>query len=470
MRSLTVKLTLVVLVVSLLGVALVAVFALQSNEREFDRFVREQAQTELITAATTYYETNGSWQGVTIALFGTVNNNGGGPAGPRPDNRGGQPTSGAQPRGGNSDSRSPSLFALTNLQGRVLIPAGEYRAGETVAQSILAVNVALESNGNVIGYVLETDTPPVRDTAEASYIARTRQALGYGAVGAIVVAIFLGVLLARSLTRPLRELTHATEAMAQGELAQEVPVRTQDELGQLTAAFNKMSADLDRSNQLRRQMSADIAHDLRTPLTVLSGYIEAMHEGVLKATPARFALMDKEVRYLKRLVEDLRTLTLADAGELSLNRQVVAPAELLEGVAAAFSVQAEQQSVLLHVTAPSALPPISIDPDRITQLLGNLVSNAFRYTPAGGTITLGATQQNGAVQLSVNDTGQGISADALAHIFDRFYRGDSSRQQDEGESGLGLAIAKSIAEAHGGGITAVSTLGKGTRFTINLPS
>ena len=177
---------------------------------------------------------------------------------------------------------------------------------------------------------------------------------------------------------------------------------------------------------MRRQMTADIAHDLRTPLTVLSGYLEAMREGVLQPTADRLELMEREVRYLKRLVEDLRTLSLADAGELSLNRQWIAPSDLLHRVAAVYDHQTQQRETGLHVQVDRDTPQIHVDPERIVQTFSNLVANALRYTPVGGQIVLGAQAQGRDIHLSVRDSGAGIPPDVLPHIFDRFYRGDAS--------------------------------------------
>jgi signal transduction histidine kinase len=284
-----------------------------------------------------------------------------------------------------------------------------------------------------------------------------------------MIALLLGLLLARTLTRPLRELTAATQALAQGDLEQEVTVRSQDELGELAVAFNQMSAELARAVQVRRQMTADIAHDLRTPLTVIKGYAEALRDGDLSSTTATFETIYQEAEHLSHLIEDLRTLSLVDAGELALNRQAVSPKDLLERTAAAHLVQARRSGVTLHVDASVSLPSIHIDPDRLAQVLGNLVGNALRYTPEGGQITLAARQHGDGVRLTIQDTGAGIAPDDLPHIFDRFYRGDDARETNEGESGLGLAIAKSLVEAHGGTISVTSTLGEGSVFAVALP-
>jgi signal transduction histidine kinase len=261
--------------------------------------------------------------------------------------------------------------------------------------------------------------------------------------------------------------------MAKGNLKQHVPVRSRDELGELAAAFNQMSADLDRLNLSRRQMTADIAHDLRSPLMVIGGYMESMREGVLQPTPERLDTIHAEVQHLQRLVEDLRTLSQADAGVLTLNRVALKPLALLKRMAKSYEHQAAQSKVSLEVQAPADLPEIQLDPDRMAQVFGNLISNSLRYTPEGGRIVLAARQEKGTLVFSVQDNGQGISAEDLPHIFDRFYRADPARTQG-GESGLGLAIARSFVEAHGGSVSAESEVGKGTliklAFSFSTPT
>jgi signal transduction histidine kinase len=329
--------------------------------------------------------------------------------------------------------------------------------------------IPIQIGGRVVGVVVATGLPPDRDVRQQRYQASINRAMLVAALGGVAVALLLAALLARTLTRPLRELTTATRSLAQGTLDHQVPVRSRDELGELADSFNQMSADLARANELRRQMIADIAHDLRTPLTVIVGYLESLRDGVLPATPARFETMYNEALQLQRLIDDLRTLSLADAGELSLNVQSVAPAELIEQTVEAFDHQAESKGIALQVQVEADLPAVQVDVERMAQVLGNLVSNALRHTPEGGTITLSARRQGEALLLAVQDTGAGIDPKGLPHLFERFYRGDKTRQQQGGESGLGLAIAKSLVEAHGGTIAAASEgLGQGSAFTVTL--
>ena len=449
MRSLALKLTLGFLLVGLIGAALVALLIRQATIQAFDRLLLDQARARYVAQAAAFYAQVGSWRGFLQLLV-------------------------QQRQSPPEEQSPPPIFPLANQNGRVVVPGGPYRLGERVPESDLWRGIPVQVDGQTVGTVLEPQDGPELSPREQRFLTFLDRISLRGALTATVIALIVGGLLASTLTRPLRELTHAIRAMARGELEQEVPVRSEDELGALTAAFNQMSADLAQANEARRQMTADIAHDLRTPLSVPSGYLESMRDGVLQPSPARFDTMYAEAQHLQRLVDDLRTLSLADAGELPLNRQPVPPKDLLERLKATYLYQASQAGIVLEVQARPGLPELDVDPDRMIQVLGNLVSNALRYTPEGGRITLSARAGNGAlhngsVQLLVRDTGRGIPPEALPRVFDRFYRGDPAREQQEGESGLGLAIARSIVEAHGGTITLESELGRGTVFTIELP-
>ncbi len=463
-RSLVFKLVVAFLIVSVTGAALTALFARWATFREFDRLVLEQAQNNFLTSATAYYQTNGSWRGVREYFHRLA-------AAPALQPQPSQQLPPPPPAERNQPLQQPRtyVFALADQDGYVVLPAGPYRLGRRVPTDELAEGVEIEVDGQVVGTALVTGQPPPLAQREVQYLARTNRSSLYAALAAILTGLILGIFLARRLTRPVRELTSATRAMAKGDLEQRVPVRSQDELGELAASFNQMSADLARANELRRQMTADIAHDLRTPLSVIKGYAEGLRDGVLPATPDTFQTVHQEAEHLSRLVEDLRTLSLADAGELTLIRELVHPRELLERTAAAHLPRAQQLEIDLQVTAEPNVPAVNVDPERMAQVLGNLVSNALRHTPAGGQILLAAAQRGSNALLTVQDNGAGIAPDKMRRIFTRFYRGDAARQAHEGESGLGLAIAKSLVELHGGTISVESVLGEGTAFTIVLP-
>jgi len=450
-RSLSLKLTLAFMAVSLTGIALVALLVWVITLTEFNRFMQDRALSDFASAAKSYYQTHGSWDGVEAALSqqGLIQ-------------MPGQP----QPGGGNNPPPPP--IALTDPQGQVIVAAGSLHHGGPAPANSSQQKIAITVNNQIVGYAQMAGGQPSPDPIEARYLARTNTALVLAALGSILIAVLLGLFLARTITRPVRDLTAAASSLAEGRPNQQVQVRSQDELGELTRTFNKMSSDLQDANAQRRQMTADIAHDLRTPLAVITGYLEGLKDGVIKPTPKRFAAMYDEALYLQRLIEDLRTLSLADAGELSLALQPVRPGELLQRLAASYQNQAEQNDIRLTVSIEPDLPVIQADPERMQQALSNLVSNAMRFTPAGGEISLAARRVGDTIWLDVEDTGSGIAADVLPHIFERFYQGDASRQQDG--SGLGLAIAKSIIELQGGTISAASAgLGAGSVFSIQMP-
>jgi signal transduction histidine kinase len=279
----------------------------------------------------------------------------------------------------------------------------------------------------------------------------------------------MGAVLASTLIRPLQALTSAAHKIAAGQLEQQVPVTSSDEIGELAGAFNRMSQQVSGANRLRKQMTADIAHDLRTPLTVIAGYIESMRDGVLQPTPERLVIIYQEIEGLQNLVSDLRMLSQVDAGELPLHKQTVVVPDLLEHAAAPFRHQAEKQAVELVITVEENLPQLQLDEARMMQIYGNLLSNALRYTPAGGQIHLAAHRLGAGVVLSVSDTGLGIAEEELPFIFDRFHRVDKSRHTDAGETGLGLAIVKALVEAQGGSVHARSRQGDGAVIEMIFP-
>jgi signal transduction histidine kinase len=230
-----------------------------------------------------------------------------------------------------------------------------------------------------------------------------------------------------------------------------------------------MSEELDRSTSIRRQMTADIAHELRTPISIILGHADAVHDHVLQPSQETFDIIRDEASRLEHLVEDLRTLSMADAGELALTRRPISPNTLLEEVAAAYRPLALENGIKVRSEINPDLPDVNADPDRIAQVLGNVLSNALRHTLEGGSVTLSASLLEHEVEIRIQDTGPGIGAEDIEHVFDRFYRADKSRQRDSGGLGLGLAIAKSIVENHGGRIWAESSDDSGTTFCITLP-
>lgn len=449
MHSLSSKLTLAFLIVGLSGALLVAVFVGGLTRRQFDEFVVNRYRADVISAAAEYYASNDNWDGIQAVL-----------------RRRGMPGNQAAPGGGNLP------LAIADVDGRVVFSTvGRYRIGEAAADIIRGAPGVLpvEVDGQTVGYLWFGDRRGVnsgRGSPEAQFLAGVDRAILWSAGAAAVLALLLAGVLAGTISRPVKELTDATQALASGELGYQVPVRTKDEIGQLANSFNRMSADLARSNKLRQQMTADIAHDLRTPLSVILGYSEALADEKLPGSPEVYDALYLQAQHLNRLIEDLRTLSLADAGQISLARRPVEPRDLLEHVALAYLPAAEARGITITVEGED-VPPINVDLDRLLQVLGNVVGNALRHTPDGGRIELSALHADDHVVLRVKDTGPGIPPEDLPYIFERFYRGDASRPLDDGSSGLGLAIARSLVEAHGGRITA-ENVPDGALFSIEL--
>ncbi|AJE44317.1 sensor histidine kinase [Streptomyces nodosus] len=283
----------------------------------------------------------------------------------------------------------------------------------------------------------------------------------------LVLTIAITSVVAVRLVRPLRVLAAAAQHPADQHIR--VPVTTRDETGYLAAAFNEFTARRERLEAQRKAMVSDIAHELRTPLTNIRGWLEVTRDGIVEPDPALIASLHEEALLLQRVVDDLQDLAAADAGTLKLHRELLSAGELLSHVAAAHGAQAEASGITLLQQVPDGVQ-LDADPVRMRQIVGNLVSNAIRHTPAGGTITLTAEQTDDHVLLTVRDTGSGIAPGDLPHIFDRFWRSEKSRSRRTGGSGLGLAIVRHLVTAHGGTVTAMSDPGVETAFTLNLPN
>jgi len=286
--------------------------------------------------------------------------------------------------------------------------------------------------------------------------------------GGLALRVFRGV------TTPLADMMTAADSVAEGDLGVRVsvPMGGSTEFGRLVRSFNHMVEELERADEQRRNLTADVAHELRTPLHIIQGNLEGILDDVYEPTPEHIGATLDETRALARLVEDLQTLSLAEAGRLPLVREPMDVVELLADVHTSFGGQAEAAGVNLDVAIDEGTSAMMINADvgRLDQVLGNLTANALRYTPPGGTITLRGEPIQDGVRIAVQDTGEGIPSEDLPHIFDRFWRGDRSRSRASGAgSGLGLAIARQLVQAHGGRIGVESQLGQGTTFIIDLP-
>lgn len=467
-KSLYWKLTLAFVIVAFSASAMSAVYIRSTSQGSLWQLLIDQQRETIQQSLQNYYAANGSWIGVADSWGEIQRQVMPTPYPPPPDQVPAQQGDQVAEKN-NKDREKRNFFGLAAADGTVIVSVDSiYPAGSILPEDILKEGTAIEVSGQRVGTILKAQRITRFNPEEAMFLERTNQALFLGIFTGLLIALLLGIFFARTLTRPLRELTHAAKNISAGQLGQEVKVTSHDEIGQLAGAFNDMSREVARSNAARRQMTADIAHDLRTPLTVIAGYIESMQDGVLQPTKERFEVIYKEIERMQNLVGDLRMLTQADAGELSLHLQAIQPKGLLEQAAALFQHHADMQSVTIRVDTPQELPAIQVDEARMMQVLDNLISNALRYTPKHGQITLDGRVNDGHVELCVKDTGSGISPEELPYIFDRFHRADKSRHSDEGESGLGLAIVKALVESQGGKVWAESEPGKGSTFVMSF--
>jgi len=456
MRSLFWKGMLAFLVVILVAVGTVALLSGWITEVEFRRYalVHEELWDRQAVDLAAYYAANGTWDGVQDTL---------------------QPLQAGDGRGygrGREGAGPPTFdYRLVDLHRRVV---GDTRQspGGIVSRADLTSAIPIEVEGQVVGYVLpatQARTDLLLDPTQVEFLARVRTSLWIAALAAAVVALVIGGLLFQSIVAPLRRLTAASQAVAEGDLSARAPVRGRDEVAQLGDAFNRMAGSLARAEEARRNQTADVAHELRTPLTVLQGALEAMLDGVYPTNRENLLSGLAQVRTLARLVEDLRVLALADAGQLHLDMASLDLEAFLQEVMEAHQIQAQQRGVALTLDVPAALPPVQADRDRLAQVVGNLLGNALRYVPKGGHISVRAVGQGGEVAVAVADDGTGVPPEDLPRLFERFWRGDRARRRTTGGSGLGLSIARSLVQAHGGRIWAESVEGHGSTFTFTLP-
>ncbi|MGW0226692.1 sensor histidine kinase [Actinopolymorpha singaporensis] len=288
------------------------------------------------------------------------------------------------------------------------------------------------------------------------------------ATGVALAAVLASLLLSRAVLRPVRAMTLAARGVGEGDLGRRVPVSGRDEIAQLGSAFNRMADSIQAGEERQRRLTGDIAHELRTPLANLRGYLEALRDGVVDPTPELLASLHEEALLQQRIVDDLQDLALAESGALTYHRHDVDLREILETSRTAHHAQAETAGIALDLEAPNQVYATG-DPDRLRQALGNLIGNALRATGAGGTVTLALSPRGKQAVVEVRDTGKGIPAEDLPHLFDRFWRADPARGRATGGSGLGLAIVRQIVTDHGGSIDVRSTVGAGTTFTVTLP-
>ena len=456
MHSLRWKLAIALLLVVAISVGLTAYLTHHRTTSEFSNFISESRASSLEQTEQTlkdYYTENGSWAGVQSLL------------------------------------QSLPVFVndrliLADSSGTIIGDTNAQWLGETVQSVRLTKPTSIVVSGQEVGklYLLSSGMVIVQfippggalsgqppSSPEQRYLSHVNTSLIIAGVVGAAVAILLGLFLTRQFTKPIRALKRGAARIAGGDLAYRVEVKSKDEFGELATSFNSMAATLDSSEQSRRRLFADIAHELRTPLSVIGGTVDAMLDGVYEPNPDNLTSIKEETEVLTRLVAELRDLTLAESGHLKLEVEPTNLAELVQRRVSQAEVIAQGKNISLKTDITERLPEIEADGRRVEQVVANLLDNALNHTPQGGTVTIAVSPGKDGILVSVSDTGEGIPPEHLPYIFERFYRVDDARSRKTGGAGLGLAIAKQMVELHGGRIWVESEAGKGSKFSFTLP-
>lgn len=393
---------------------------------------------------------------------------------------------------------SASSRLLGRAMGQLSSPAvvvdsgGGYVAGGLAVPSTVSRALAGEVDTGIIGNDEYLGVPVIRSGEVVGAVYLSHPLEGAGLVGAITgtakfvrnvwwqfllagavaafIALFLARLLARGMTQPLRDMAEAAQMMARGDYRQRVSVRSRDEVGRLANTFNSMASEMEGLERLRRDLVANVSHELKTPISALRARLENLLDGVEQPNPALLAVMLHQAERLSRLVDELLDLSRLESGDVPLELEPVRLGPLVDRVVGEIEVSRPERSVRIQNQVSNDLPSVSADRERIHQVLFNLLDNAHRFSPPGGVVIVRAVGEDGSCEVSVQDAGPGIPKEHLPLVFERFYRVDPSRSREDGGTGIGLAIARSVVEAHGGRIWAESSATGGSTFRFVLPS
>lgn len=431
----------IVIVVALLAVF---IFMTRSTAAEFDRFksrLDTQRAADLRVALTGYYASAGNWTGV-------------------------------QPYVKHIGNLWDWRIIVTDSAAMVVADSEDTLLGTPFSASPDANTIVCSmGDGESFGTLyVEPETPPGAERALLSLaLNRIGLFLLFGLLVAFAASVALAGFLSRRILAPVESLRMAVQKLGAGDLTQRVETVERGELGELASAFNAMADALQHANHVQRQMIADIAHELRTPLSNIRGYIEAVRDRVVEPDEETVATLDGEALLLSRLVDDLQELSIVEAGQMTMELQPEDLNELVVHTTDAMATSAAARNVRIEKRLPGDLPLVSIDYHRIGQVLRNLLDNALAHTGPGGCITVEVKPMGEQVLVSIADTGEGIEPEDLPFVFDRFYRADRSRTRATGGSGLGLTISKGLVEAHGGQLKVESKRGVGSRFFFTVP-
>lgn len=430
--------------VTVLAIAIVYAFADWSIQERFRTYRTRAAMVQarpLQRLLTSYYYRFGSWEGLDQVLNRQL-------------------------------QELPPLeqpLIITDGAGRVVISSDSKLLGKKLSERELAAGVPIRVGEERVGTIIMGIPAGTFNPMEQEFSESVHESILLAGGLALIISLGLGFFVMHRLAQPLEELRGAAEQISQGGLQARVSIQGSDELGLLGQTFNQMADSLQRSEELRRQLILDIAHELRNPLMIQQSHLELLLDKITELTPQQLQTIYEQNLLLGRLVRDLQLLALADAGELQILRTPTSLYEIFQSIVAHMQPTLESKKIKLEVHIPEDLPALPLDRQRIEQVLLNLLDNACRYTPPGGTISLSAHREDDHVHGTVTDQGPGIAAEDVLYLFDRFYRGDKSRARASGGTGLGLSIAKALIEAHGGRIWAENARNGGARFHFTLP-
>jgi len=442
MRSLQFRLLLAFTLVTLITMGASLFFINQATRRAVNQFGEriEQARTDRVgSALSRYYSEHEGWEGIQSLTeqWGILNE---------------------------------QRLILTDTSGVVIADSNDVLLGQVYNPDSLGIPISPQGTGDTIAILYSPESPPELGVASFRIVYRlVGRFLLLGGLVAIAVWFLVTFFVSRRVFAPVKALTVAAQNLQKGDFSQRVQAKSENEIGELANAFNSMAAELERTEQLRRNIVADVSHEIRSPLSNIKGYLAAIRDGIKKPDADTIRLINRETEALSHLADDLQDLCLADLGSLKLKLQPEGIAALINEVVASTQTRADAKGLSISSDLEEQLLPAHVDYNRIKQVLHNLLDNALTHTTAGGTIVVSAKQQERCIEVSVADTGEGISPQDLPNLFERFYRVDKSRARVTGGSGLGLAIAKRLVEAHDGNIEVQSELGKGSRFTFTLP-
>ena len=458
---------LLLIVVSALIITISTMVTTRSAFDQYSNANRKNWSSRLADTLIDYYETNGSWDGIDSLMASTLTT--GQSSEPGMFGKGKDGMRHSMSMGMMGDDEQHVLLADKNAV--ILFDSSGEHTGKQMSGNDRQKGITLLSGSTAIGTLVVSKEAIGSGTPAAAFLTSVNRSIVASVVVSLLIAIILGAVLFNQVTSPLRQLKKAADAVGVGNFKERVSIHSRDEFADVGRSFNQMAESLEKAEENRLHYMADIAHELRTPLTAIQGTIEAMQDKILPLDEEQLDNLHSQTDLLNRLVNDLRLLSLAETGHLKLDLKRINPGELTRQTIESMRPLAGQRSINIQLDIQENIPECQLDTDRYAQIINNLFSNALRYTPEGGTITAKLALMANTLELSITDTGSGITAEDLPHVFDRFYRADKSRSRASGGAGLGLAIVKHLVEAHGGRITVKSPVdsGHGTRFEIQIP-